>query len=93
MTDTTTMGVKLDQKTRARLKALGKMRDRTPHYLMRTAIAEFLDREEAREAERQLLLTRWANYQRTGESVDGNAAEAWLEGLARGDVAPWPRGD
>ena len=37
----TTMGVKLDDEVRTRLKALGECRDRTPHWLMKTAITEF----------------------------------------------------
>jgi len=38
--------VKLDETTCDRLKALGESRQRTPHWLMREAIRQFLDREE-----------------------------------------------
>ena len=41
---TSTMGVKLDEKTKKRLKALGKHRKRTPHLLMKAAIGECHDR-------------------------------------------------
>ena len=38
--DMTTMGVKLDRETRARLQKLGKARNRSSHWLMREAIRE-----------------------------------------------------
>lgn len=60
---TTAMGVKLDEQTRKHLKSLGELKDRSPHYLMRTAISEYLEREEQREQERQLTLERWERYE------------------------------
>ena len=42
----TTMGVKLDERTRDRLKILGEARRRSPHWLMREAIREYLERLE-----------------------------------------------
>jgi len=36
----TTMGVKLDEEMRHRLKSLGEAKQRSPHWLMKTAIAE-----------------------------------------------------
>ena len=77
----TTMGVKLDKETRARLKALGSSRDRTPHYLMKQAINQFLEREEAYEAEKQEDLQRWERYQATGEYVSHDDAKAHFERL------------
>ncbi|MGR9014839.1 MAG: CopG family ribbon-helix-helix protein [Gammaproteobacteria bacterium] len=37
--------VKLDDSTVERLKALGEIRRRSPHWLMKEAIRQFLDRE------------------------------------------------
>ena len=74
---TSTVGVRLDKETQHRLEALGKARDRTPHYLMKAAVARFLDVEEAQEAERQLMKTRWEKYELTGETVDHVAVKAW----------------
>ncbi len=33
-----TVGLRLNEETRHRLEALGKVRDRTPHYLMKMAV-------------------------------------------------------
>jgi predicted transcriptional regulator len=90
MKKTSTMGVKLDEKTRERLKSLGSLRDRSPHYLMRQAIHEFLDREEKIEQERQLTLERWARYETTGESIDHDAVAAWLDSLGTDEEKPCP---
>ena len=53
------VGVKLDDELQSRLKAIAERSDRSPHWLMKKAISEFVDREEAEERERQLLLERW----------------------------------
>jgi predicted transcriptional regulator len=42
----TTQGIKLDDSTRARLRVLAEKRKRSPHWLMRTAIEDYLQREE-----------------------------------------------
>ncbi len=38
-----TQGIKLDETTRARLKALGEIRGKLPHWLMNAAIESYLD--------------------------------------------------
>ena len=85
---TSTMGVRLDKETQYRLEALGKARDRTSHYLMKAAIARFLDVEEALEAERQLMKTRWEKYELTGETLDHESVKAWAASLggAKADI-------
>jgi len=42
--------VKLDAELTERLKRLAGRRQRTPHALMREAIRDFVEREEARES-------------------------------------------
>ena len=76
----TTMGVRLSEDIQHRLEVLGKARDRTPHYLMKAAIERFLDVEEALEAERQLVKSRWKKYELTGETVDHEDVKAWAAG-------------
>ena len=77
----TTMGVKLDEKVRSRLKKLGKIQKRTPHWLMRAAIMEYLDREEQAEKERREDMKRWQAYQRTGESISNDSMMDFLDTL------------
>ncbi len=73
------VGVKLDEELQARLKALGERCERSPHWLMKKAISEYVDRMEAEENERQLLIDRWNNYQETDEAISHESVVKWLE--------------
>lgn len=66
---TSTTAVRLSEEIQSRLEALGKLKDRSPHYLMKKAIEEYLDQEEAVQEERLLVQERWEKYELTGESV------------------------
>jgi predicted transcriptional regulator len=78
----TTIGLKLDDETRNRLQRLGEARDRSPHWLMKTAITQFLDREERIEQERLEDEARWQRWVETGTHIDHDEMTAWLDGLA-----------
>jgi len=83
------VAVKLDAEIHARLRKLAKAQKRTPHYLMREAIAQYVEREEEREAFRQEALTAWSAYQDTGRHVTAAEADDWLARLEAGqDVEP-----
>lgn len=87
----TTQGIKLDEDTQTRLKALGAKRDRSPHWLMKAAIETYLEREEQYEREKAEDMQRYEHYLLTGTAVDGDAAEAWLTALSQGKTQPWPK--
>ncbi len=87
----TTMGIKIDEKTRERVRTLAESRERTPHWVIRTALAEYLEREEAREREKAEDLERWERFALGGPAVDNAAAVAWLDDLAHGKKRPCPR--
>ena len=78
----TTVGVKLDGETRARLKKLGDARQRSTHWLMKEAIARYLEAEERYELERVEDLARWRRYVETGVAVPHEEATIRLMGLA-----------
>lgn len=84
------MGVKLDEETRTRLKTLGQSRDRTPHWLMKKAITEFLDREEELERRNREADKAWDEYDRTGQYVSHETMEAWLETWGSDKEGPCP---
>ncbi len=86
---TTTQGIKLDDNTQKRLKELAVKRDRSPHWLMKTAIESYLAHEEQYEREKAEDLARWEQYQNTGEAIDNSSVCSWLEKLANGQVEPW----
>lgn len=84
------VAIKLDDDTRARLKRLGDARQRTPHWLMREAIAQYVDREEKREAFRHATLQAWEQYRSTGLHVRADEADAWLAQLEQGQDSEPP---
>ena len=80
--DTTTMGVKLDGETRARLKKLGEARHRSSHWLMREAIRRYLEVEERYEQEKAEDQARYQAYRETGKHISHEDMLAWLDQLA-----------
>jgi len=75
----TPVAVKLDADIHSRVKALAEARDRFPHWMMREAIAQYVEREEKREAFRRDGIRAWDAYQETGLHV--THAEADILGL------------
>ena len=78
---TKTMGVRLNKDIQQRLEALGKIRDRSPHYLMKVAIERYLEDEEYLESEFQICKSRWEQYKLTGETIDHEEVGAWVKSL------------
>ncbi|MEN3069845.1 ribbon-helix-helix protein, CopG family [Uliginosibacterium sediminicola] len=85
----TTLGVKVDDALRERLGALAEAKDRTPHWIIKTALTEYLEREERREREHKEDMARWEHYALTGEHVSAETADAWLNKLAKGERGSW----
>lgn len=72
------VAIKLDDDTKARVKRLAAARQRTPHWVMREAIAQYVVREEQRETFRQDTLNAWEEYRTTGQHAPAEEVEAWL---------------
>jgi len=86
-----TTSVKLDPELRGRVQKLADARRRTPHWIMREAIAEYVTREEQREKFRADAEAAWEEYQATGLHLTAEDADAWLDRLEAGEqVAPPP---
>ena len=85
-----TTSLKLEPELRERLRRLAEARRRTPHWLMREAIAQYLAREEARERLSADALAAWAEYEATGRHATGEAVDAWLARLEAGEDAEPP---
>ena len=84
------IAVKLDQDTRDRLKRLADAKDRSTHWMLREAVAQFVEREEKREAFRLAGMQAWQEYQATGKHVTHDEADAWLAKLEAGEEAAAP---
>ena len=89
MAAASTTSLKLDKRIKERVQRLASARRRTPHWLMREAIEEYLEREEKREQFRRDALAAWNHYQNTGLHVTSAEADTWMTKLEAGrKVAP-----
>ena len=70
--------VKLDDDLKTRLQHLADVRQRTAHWIMREAIREYVEREEAKEDFKQEALASWTAYQETGQHLTGQEVREWL---------------
>lgn len=83
------VAIKIDDNTKARVKRLADARQRTPHWLMREAITQYVEREEKREALRQDTIKAWEDYRTTGLHATAEEADVWLAQLEQGhDIEP-----
>lgn len=84
------VAIKINEDIKTRVKRLADARQRTPHWLMREAITQFVEREEKRETFRQDSLNAWEGYRLTGQHVTAEEADAWLVKLEQGHDAKPP---
>jgi predicted transcriptional regulator len=86
-----TTSLKLDTETKERVKRLASARRRSPHWVMREAITQYVEREEKHERLRQDAVAAWTHYQTTGLHVTAGEADAWLAKLEAGLNAAAPK--
>jgi predicted transcriptional regulator len=84
------VAIKIDADTKERVKRLADARQRSPHWLMREAIRQYVEREEKREAFRQGALQAWKGFQTDGLHATQREADAWLARLEAGKDAEPP---
>ena len=70
--------VKLDDDLKSRIQRLADIRHRSAHWIMREAIRDYVEREEAREDFKQDALASWTAYQETGRHLTGQEVRDWL---------------
>src|ERR1035438_4265232 len=95
MATLSTTSLKLDSAMKERVHRLASARRRSPHWVMREAVEQYVEREEKREQLRQDALAAWADYQTTGLHLTAKEADVWLAKLEAGkpDLADFPAAD
>jgi predicted transcriptional regulator len=91
MNKTINTGIKLEETLHARLKALGSVKERSPHWLMKAAIEEYVQREEQYEREKIEDLERWERYKLSGKAVPHAKVEKWLSSWGSKSEVPCPK--
>jgi len=87
---TGTVTVKLDPSDRKRIAALAAVKKRTPHYLMKEAILEYIRREEARQNFIQAAEESFVHYKETGLHLTLDEFSAWVGAVQRDPDQPIP---
>lgn len=87
---TSPTSIKLDDDIKQRVRSLAESRKRTSHWVMREAIAQYVEREEKREALRQDTLKAWQELQETGLHATAEEIDRWLQNWGTDDEAPAP---
>ena len=82
--------INLHPNTQARLERLAKAQQRSIDLIMREAVEQYIQLEEAQEQFRQDALTAWADFQATGLHLTSEEVDAWLAKLEVGDDVPAP---
>jgi predicted transcriptional regulator len=70
--------VKLDDDMKNRIQHLAEARHRSTHWIMREAIRDYVEREEAKENFKQEALSSWKNYQESGRHLTNQEVQNWL---------------
>ena len=71
--------VKIDDELKKRIQHLADVRHRSAHWIMREAIRDYVEREEARESFKQEALASWTAYQETGQHLTAQETRDWLK--------------
>jgi len=87
----TKSAIKLDESLLTRLTALSTLKSRSPHWLVNTAIEEYVAREEAYEREKAEDSQRWQNYQQSGHAVQHSSVAEWLDSWGGDNELPCPK--
>jgi predicted transcriptional regulator len=92
MATSSTTSLKLDPTLKERVRQLAAAQRRTPHWIMREAVEQYVSREEQRVQFHQDALAAWNHYQSTGLHLTAAEADAWLEQLESNPAAETPEG-
>ena len=85
-----TVSVKLDPADRARIATLAIIKKRTPHYLMKAAILEYVQKEEARQNFIKVADTSFEHYKETGLHITLNDLSTWVDDVQQNPDTPVP---
>ncbi len=87
---TLTTSVKLDDDLKNRVQQLARKQQHSAHWIMRKAIRDYVEREEAREQFVQEALVAWSSYQETGKHLSGQEVQEWLQTWGSDDETEIP---
>lgn len=75
--------VKLDDSERNSLKSLALTKQRTPHFLMKEAIARYIEEEEAEQTAIAAAVASLDHYQKTGLHTTLDEVKDWAKAVRK----------
>ena len=84
------ISVKIDPALKTRIDNLASARERSSHWIMREAIQDYVEREEAKESFKQEALASWQEFQETGLHLTGQEVQNWLKTWGSKDETKLP---
>lgn len=82
--------IKLDDVDRERIASLASVKKRTPHYLMKEAILDYVKREEARQNFIIAAEASFEHYKETGLYISLDEFSTWVDQVQQDAGAPPP---
>ncbi len=82
--------IKLDDADRDRIASLATAKKRTPHYLMKEAILEYVKKEEARQNFIAAAESSFEHYKETGLHITLDEFSHWVDEVQEIPEAPAP---
>ena len=82
--------IKLDDADRARIASLASVKKRTPHYLMREAILDYVRKEEARQNFIAAAESSFGHYKESGQHITLAEFSTWVDQIQQDPGAPVP---
>ncbi|MCL2661335.1 MAG: CopG family ribbon-helix-helix protein [Acidobacteriaceae bacterium] len=86
----TATSLKLDDDLKGRVQHLAAVQRRTAHWIMREAIAQYVEHEERREALNRDTIKAWEEYQATGLHLTAEEVDQWLASWGTENERPAP---
>lgn len=85
-----TVSVKLDAADREKIASLAVMKKRTPHYLMKEAIVDYIRREEAQQNFIKVAEASFEHYKATGLYITLDEFSSWVDEVQLNPSARMP---
>ena len=84
------VGVKLGPELKERLSRICTSKQRSTHWLMKEAIQQYVEREEAAEQFKQETVEAWEEYQRDGLHITHDEMVEWVSSWGMPDEKDCP---
>lgn len=83
--------IKMPHELRRRIQNLAAIRNQSAHAFMLSALENYVNQEEEREAWRQEGIKAWEEFQQTGLHLTNQEVVDWMDKIIQGNEEPMPK--